>query len=184
MHLIKNSWPQCKHMQGQRVKWLEQNFILLKSTLNSTQTSALQLYTSGLKHKWVTFLMNELIFCIFQAAPLRHFYFVCAPYKGDLPTQHDSLLPRTCPMHHSLLGALGVTPQSHIMMRCHTSWWDVTHHEVCGSHTSNACGGSFVAMAFVRAVRDLGVRPSNHKNAQVCLKQPQRFATSNQETDE
>jgi len=47
----------------------------------------------------MTYLMYELIFCIFQAAPLRHFYFVCAPYKGDLPTHHDSLLPRTCPVN-------------------------------------------------------------------------------------
>jgi len=87
MHLITNSWPQCKHMQGQRVKWLEQNLILLKSTLNST----LQLYTR-FEHKWRNFAFLRVSFLYFfhsiftlGSTPQT---LVSAQWKGDLPTYH------------------------------------------------------------------------------------------------
>ena len=40
----------------------------------NTNLSCTIVHQRGLIRKWVTFLMYELIFSIFQAAPLRHFY--------------------------------------------------------------------------------------------------------------
>jgi hypothetical protein len=108
MHLITNSWPQCKHMQGQRVKWLNHNLILLESTLNLTQTSALQLYTSAV---WNA---NDLTSDYLRVSFLYFFHsifilgstsqtLVSAQWKGDLPTYH-ALRHYCTSLPHCILG--------------------------------------------------------------------------------
>ena len=92
----------CKHMQGQRVKWLEQNLVLLKSTLNSI----LQLYTR-FEHKWRNFVFLRVSFLYFF-----HSIFilgstsqtlVSAQWKGDLPTYH-ALRHYCTSLPHCILG--------------------------------------------------------------------------------
>jgi hypothetical protein len=109
MHLITNSWPQCKHMQGQRVKWLEQNLTSLKPT----QTSALQLYSSVFWNKYdATLLLYELVCSMTQiwASFNMHIILTLDPvfYRARYNTS-SHLLPT---------GLGSWLPQIHPQLRC------------------------------------------------------------------
>ena len=107
MHLITNSWPQCKHMQGQRVKWLEQNLTSLKPT----QTSALQLYSSVFWNKYdATLLLYELVCSMTQiwaSFNMAHY----SHYGTSILTEQGTTHPLTCCRRVCALGAPETVPR-------------------------------------------------------------------------